>query len=298
MLQKTQYAIYVHAWDQTIGAKRAFLWDVPPNRDVSETKDYMDKHGIQYMIYWEDAYPTNLLACKPLSYVIYVQWCKDVIQTPLLAIVWPRYMSNYARRILDDLFALLPAYHLATISGGANGVDIYVHESSLSHNIPTIAVLGGWIAYYHQTGKTHLLGDIIKAWWAIISEYALFQKPQRYTFPQRNRIIAGLSTVLFLPEAGEGSGSLLTADWGIKYKKPIYAPMGDIYALWSKGTNAYICKNSITPVCDIRAFLDSHFEKRPYDEQPERVWEAKHVANYATDLGNTLIQDSLRELGL
>jgi predicted Rossmann fold nucleotide-binding protein DprA/Smf involved in DNA uptake len=48
----------------------------------------------------------------------------------------------YAKRILDDLFSLLPAYDLATISGGAEGVDMYVHESSLSHSIPTAVVLG------------------------------------------------------------------------------------------------------------------------------------------------------------
>lgn len=195
-----------------------------------------------------------------------------------IAVVWPRKMSVYAQKILDDLFRFLRVYRdwwrdIVVISWGAEWVDEYAHLLAIEHGLSTMCVLWWGIWWYEKSSKRVLvekiLGDKNNVWWEaqmdtsknglILTEYDDEEPPTFYTYPQRNRIIAGLSQIVFLPEAWEKSWALLTVWYANKAKIPVYAPMQDIYNMQSYGSNNGIVKGKIKPVVDMQQMLVEHF---------------------------------------
>ena len=135
---------------------------------------------------------------------------------------------------MEELFRVLPQYDIVTISGLAPGVDTMCHEMSILANIPTIAVLGGGLQYFLKSGNREFIHKIVDNGGLVLSEFDLDKQPERYTFPQRNRIVAGLSECVFLPEAGEKSGSLITADFARQVHKPVYGVPSSIFSSSSR----------------------------------------------------------------
>ncbi len=266
-----------------------------PKNDHTEPQyiaDYIDKHTIECVVYteaWVDGSTTELSAepksqwyhskiasIRPKVSYLYIQWNRELLHKPIIAIVWPRRMSDYAKRILDKLFLTLAKYDIVTISWGADGVDTIVHTLSMKYNIPTIMVLWGGLWYYHTSTKWNLLENIVTAWWLVISEYKLFASPMPYMFPHRNRLVAWLSNIVFLPEAALKSGSLITANFAYKMNIPVYAPMQNIFFSSSYGSNEAIIKGIIKPVARLEEFIERHFEqykKDYYRDEKNDLWE-------------------------
>lgn len=177
-----------------------------------------------------------------------------------IAIVWPRKMSNYAKKVLDALFLSLARYHsVCVISWGAEGVDEYAHRMAISCGMKTIMVLWWGITYYEQSSKRQLVKQVVESWWLLLSEYEHDFQPTHYSFPQRNRIIAELSHLVFLPEAGEKSGSLLTVWYANKAWIPVCAPMQDVFNVQSAGSNLGIVDGNILPVINFDEMLAKYF---------------------------------------
>lgn len=170
--------------------------------------------------------------------------------------------SSYATDVLTRLFALAPGYRFATISWLAPGVDQLCHRLSLQKWIPTIAVLGWWLKWFLSWSDRELIQQIVASGGLVISEFKLDQQPQHYTFPQRNRIIAWLADVIFLPEAGAKSGSLITANFALDMKKPLYGAPNNIFSITSAGVNQLIASWAAHAVTDIQQFLDSCFVRQ------------------------------------
>ncbi|MCX6822803.1 MAG: DNA-processing protein DprA [candidate division SR1 bacterium] len=150
-----------------------------------------EKESIKRTIEGEDDFHYKLLLIKSKPHIIYYMGNIDILNYSILGIVGPRMHSSYATEILTKLFALAPSYHFATISGLAPGVDQLCHRLSLQKGIPTIAVLGGGFRHFLSGRDRELIQEIVTNGGLVISEFRLFQEPQTYTFPQRNRIIAG-----------------------------------------------------------------------------------------------------------
>ena len=93
----------------------------------------------------------------------------------------------------------------------------------------------------------------------MLSEFKLDKEPEKYTFPQRNRIVAGLSEMVFLPEAGEKSGSLITVDFARQMHKPVYGAPSSIFSLSSKGLLHYMQLGLVQPVVKFEEMLDKYF---------------------------------------
>lgn len=104
----------------------------------------------------------------------------------------------------------------------------------------------------------------------ILSEFKIGFRPTDYSFPQRNRIIAGLCDCLFLPEASEKSGSLITVDFAIQMNKKVYASPYDIYTQSSKGVNKYISESKIQAIYDFQSFLKLHFSNNNIETKQEK----------------------------
>jgi DNA processing protein len=174
-----------------------------------------------------------------------------------LAIVGSRRVTSYGERVLDMLIPNLVAEGVTIISGFMYGVDTLAHQKTLECGGKTIAVLGGGLNVLYPPENERMYMNIInvskvsevskvskekkESKGLVISEYAPDQQPQLWTFPQRNRIVAALSTLgVLVIEASEKSGSLVTAKIAKKLNRPLFAIPGPITSSVSRGTNQLI----------------------------------------------------------
>lgn len=172
-----------------------------------------------------------------------------------LAIVGSRRMTRYAEAVIDKIMPDLVANNITIISGFMYGVDTYAHRTCLELGGKTIAILGGGLNYLCPPENEKLYGEILEKDGLIISEFPDDFKPTLWSFPQRNKTVAKLSTEgILVVEAGIKSGSLVTANLGFKMGKKIFAVPGPITSSVSAGTNLLIKTNMakmFTGVSDI-----------------------------------------------
>lgn len=236
---------------------------------IKALQKFIHKHDIKYCVFNKSSYHYKFLKIQSKPQIIYYIWNLDLLNQDILWIVWPRMITLYGKQVVSDLLNYAKNYDLVTVSGLADGVDSLCHLQSIENNIPTIAILGGGISYYLRNHKT-LIDKIIWAGGLILSEFKIGFRPTNYSFPQRNRIIAGLSDCLFLPEASEKSGSLITVDFAIQMNKTIYSTPNDIYIHSSKGVNKYISEGKIQAIYDFKTFLNIHFTKKSWELTKEK----------------------------
>lgn len=167
-------------------------------------------------------------------------WTKEIFNS-CVAVVGSRKMTDYGRQVLEKLIPRLVFAKKTIVSGFMYGVDQYAHQLALDSGGKTIAVLG-WGIQESLTGYDKKLADqIIKSKSLLLSEWEN-QQGALWTFPRRNRIVAALSSEIYIIEAGAKSGSLITADLGKKLRRKIYAVPGPITSHTSRGTNELIAK--------------------------------------------------------
>ncbi len=163
---------------------------------------------------------------------------------PLLAIVGSRNATIYGRNMAHKFAAELAKQGVQIVSGLAAGVDTASHMGALDVHGYTLGVLGGGIDTIYPIENFNLYQRIYETG-GILSEYNIGLTPQKGMFPMRNRIISGISDGVFVTEAGERSGSLITADQGLEQGKDIFALPGRITDSLSKGCNYLISQGAI-----------------------------------------------------
>jgi len=170
------------------------------------------------------------------------QWQTSIFKK-VLAVVGSRSMTYYGQQIVDELVPDLVSQGVTIVSGFMYGVDTAACKKCLEFGGRTIAVLGSGLDVIYPSENKKLYQQIIENQGLIISEYPAGTKPQLWTFPQRNRIIAGLANLgVLIIEAGKKSGSLVTAKLALKQKRPLFAVCGPITSSVSAGTNWLIKK--------------------------------------------------------
>jgi len=190
--------------------------------------------------------------------IIYYKWNIQILDKDILWIVWPRMVSDYWKDVIQELFSKITNFNLVTISWLAEWVDDLAHNLSIQNWIATIAVLWWWILHYFKN-KSKIINNILGNNWLVISEYPIYLTPQNYTFPQRNRIIAGLSKAIFIPEAWKKSWSLITANFANQMNKPVYWTPNNIFSPNSFWIHEEIAKNKIKLCTNAKNFLYTNF---------------------------------------
>ena len=158
------------------------------------------------------------------------------------AVVGTRRNSSYGKQAALEIAGELAETGLTIVSGLAPGIDTFSHQACVEREKRTIAVLGTGLdekSIYPQT-NLELSRKIIETKGCLISEYPPGTSGNRFTFPQRNRIISGVSLGVLVIEAKEKSGSLITANYGFRQKRKVFAIPGPIFSSNSKGTHKLI----------------------------------------------------------
>lgn len=215
-------------------------------------------------ITWENL-PYRLKEIPDPPNSLYVRGAEIEEERPTLAVVGSRKMSEYGRRACEKLVAGLADYDIQIVSGLAYGIDSVALRSALKAGIRTIAVPGSGINDRVLYPRAHLslAHEILTTSGTLISEFEPSQRADKWTFPQRNRIMAGLSDATLLVEAAERSGSLITARLSLEYNREVLVVPGEIFSKTSRGTNDLL-RDGATPILessDIAHALDLPLRK-------------------------------------
>ena len=215
-----------------------------------------DLCGIRYISCDMQEFPDKLRGLSEPVEGIYVKGNADLLYKKSIAIVGSRRCSEYGKRVAMKIGGAAAANGLCVISGMAIGIDNFAHRGALSEGGKTLAVLGTGpdICYPPQHRKLY---EEICDKGLIVSEYPPGTEAMPFRFPQRNRIIAGLSEAVVVVEARAGSRSLITAEYADNQSKPVFAVPGNITSQYSLGTNRLITEGAqaVAVVDDIFNYL-------------------------------------------
>ena len=195
----------------------------------------------QYISSEDDLFPARLRLVKPTIKGLWSrgEWDPSLF-VKTVAIVGSRKMSRYGVQVVQEIVPKFVEAGYTTISGFMYGIDTEVHQLTLDAGGRTVAVLGYGIERDFDIEQRRMYQKIRESKGLIISEYAGTARGQTWTFPQRNRIVVGLSDMIVVVEAGLKSGSLNSASWARRQGKPVFAVPGSIFSNTSEGSNVLI----------------------------------------------------------
>ncbi len=190
-------------------------------------------------------YPKQLKEIKNAPKILYF---KGKLQPNELcfALVGTRRYSSYGKQVALEIADNLTEAGLTIVSGLAPGIDTFAHTAVVEQEKRTIAVLGTGLdeKSIYPSENIKLARKIVEFGGCLISEYPPETRGTRFTFPERNRIISGLSRGTLVIEAKQKSGALITANYAFSQKRKVFAIPGSIYSLNSKGSHILIKKGA------------------------------------------------------
>ncbi|MDD5295073.1 MAG: DNA-processing protein DprA, partial [Patescibacteria group bacterium] len=212
--------------------------EIDPDRLIAK----IIKEDIKIMAITDKSYPALLNEIYNPPPLIYYKGELDLKNDFTLAVVGTRKFTAYGEQITDYLVKDLAANGLTIASGLALGIDSLAHLATLATGGKTIAVLGSGLdrENIYPSQNRYLADKIIASGGAIMSELPLGTPPLRHNFPQRNRLISGLSLGTLVIEAGEKSGALITAAYALEQNREVFAVPGHIHSPVSAGPNKLI----------------------------------------------------------
>jgi DNA processing protein len=217
--------------------------------EIANVKRDLERHEIKSIAYYEDQYPKKLKNYEDAPYVLFYKGnILPLNEGYNISIVGSRKYSNYGKDVTKIICSDLCANNINIISGMAKGIDTFAHESCLDNESYTCAVLGSGLDIVYPKENFKVFNEIVKNG-SVISEFLPGTQPYAHNFPLRNRIISALSDIIIVIEAGEKSGSLITANLALEQGKDVMAVPGSIFSAESKGTNKLIKDGAFPLTC-------------------------------------------------
>jgi len=188
----------------------------------------------------------------------------------LLTIVGSRKYTSYGKQCIDHLVGGLQGHRVGIVSGLALGVDSLAHEAALENGLYTLAIPGSGLddSVIYPAKHKPLAKKILAAGGGLLSEYDNDQRAADWTFPQRNRLVAGISHATLLIEAAEKSGTLITARLATDYNRELLVVPGSIFSSQHDGIHQFL-KLGATPVTCAADILEVLNIDTASDRQPD-----------------------------
>ncbi len=202
-------------------------------------RQWLQQDGNHLLTISDPDYPVLLKQISSPPPLLFVSGQLAAINIPQIAIVGSRNCSVYGREVAGMLARQLSEAGLSVCSGLATGIDTAAHQATVSAGNTTVAILGhGMDLVYPHRNQPLAAGIRIKG--ALVSEFPKYAAPMREFFPQRNRIISGMSLGVIVVEAALRSGSLITARLAMEQNRDVFAVPGSIRNSQSRGCHKLI----------------------------------------------------------
>lgn len=213
-----------------------------PSIDIDERWNTLKSSAIQLITVEDITYPSLLKEIHNPPFILYTRGNFDYNSKPLITIVGSRHASPYGERVAQVFAQELTAAGIAVASGLAFGIDKAAHKGTLEAHGTTVAVLGNSLDDASIAPHSHLplAHAIINQGGALLSEYPPVTNATPFTFPARNRILAGISAGTIVIEAARKSGSLITARYALESNREVFAVPGSIFSDASQGPHDLI----------------------------------------------------------
>lgn len=228
--------------EKGVDQKTANLF-IQKRKEISLEKEFenFSKRPYYFITKKDSLYPSRLKEIKTAPYVLFCYGDIQLLAKKQLAVVGTRMPTSYGKTATEKICQGIINAGLLITSGMANGIDTIAHNVAMEMGSPTIAVLGeGFEQARKNFNFKKTMDDIVRSGGLIVSEYHPWARATKFTFPARNRIISGLSLGVLVIEAGEKSGSLITANCALEQNREVFAVPGSIFSSQSIGTNLLI----------------------------------------------------------
>jgi len=230
---------------------------------LDEVMQRTQQQGVSIIDYDMDTYPEQLRQIHDPPLLFYAKGMLELLRFPKLSVVGPRKASAYAIDVTRSFCEVL-SHYFCIVSGLAEGIDTQAHRIALDQGGTTIAVLGNGLDHCYPASNRELMSRISSDG-LLLSEFPLGVSGKPSHFPQRNRIVSGLSTGVLLSEAGLKSGSLITARLAMEQGRQVFAVPGSIFSENSKGVHMLI-NDGATLVMEAQQILDELSLSQPIFE--------------------------------
>jgi DNA processing protein len=269
------------------------LWDMPPNEiyklnDINSSvlekiisyrdENYLNRlyetiysNNINVITIFDEDYPEDLKYIHDKPLVLYIKGNITKEDNVALAVVGSRKHTSYGKWATEYFVRELVKLDVTIVSGLALGIDSIAHKTALEYGGRTIAVLGNGLDVIYPKKNRELYNRIPENG-ALMTEFTFGVQPLSHNFPNRNRIISGISLGVIVIEAKEKSGSLITAEHALEQGKEVFALPGNINSIFSKGTNKLI-KEGAKLVMDIDDIIEEIYllKNRQYKSKEKEI---------------------------
>jgi DNA processing protein len=228
----------------------------PDENAIDKAMAWLD-HDTHHLVGWgEESYPEMFAQIPGPPLMLYVNGDIDALHLPSLAIIGSRNPTRGGVRNAHDFAKHLASHGFSIVSGLAQGIDAAAHQGALDAGGTTVAFVGNGIDRVYPAGNRKLAHAIVESG-ALVSEYPLGAAPERWHFPERNRLISGLSLGTLVVEAARRSGSLITARLAAEQGREVFALPGSIHNPLARGCHELIRQGAklVETAADILAEL-------------------------------------------
>ncbi len=223
----------------------------------------------------DKVYPAMLKEIHAPPQKLFYKGDLTILDRTCIAVVGTRRCTQYGKMMTEKIIEELSHYEVTIVSGLAKGIDTIAHKAAIKNNLKTVAVLPSGIIDIYPPENKNLAKEISEKG-LLISEYEENSRPSKYTFPQRNRIISGLSIATLVVEAPEKSGALITARLALEQNREIFVVPQDVDRFQGIGALKLLQKCGAYPVSSGQEIIEQ------LSLQPKLKLEVKNPAQSKT----------------
>lgn len=272
---------------------------------IKKEYEYMQNQSIEFVCLESEEYPSRLRYINEPPKILFYKGRLPREEQKSVAVIGARNCSNYGKWVAGEIGKLLKGFEACLISGMARGIDGYGQQGILEVGGESYGVLGCGVDICYPRENKWLYDKLIKQG-GVISEFKPGMPAKAINFPQRNRIISGLSDLIIVVEAKKRSGTSITVGYGLEQGKEIMAVPGRINDTLSEGCNQLIFQGAYPIVsledlrCNLEGFLGKNIKNNKKIEntlarEEKLVYDCldftpKNVAMVASELGEENIQ--------
>lgn len=245
---------------------------------IQKEMDFIRKNGIEVFYFFDKKYPKKLKEIPDAPILMFGKGNFDLNHPKQIAIVGTRDHSDYGRQVTEQIIDELADYGVQIVSGMAYGIDIIAHRKCLEKQICNIGVLAHGLDMIYPSAHKNTAKAMVENG-GLLTEYKSGTQPDRFNFPMRNRIVAGLADMTLVLESKKKGGAMITAKLAASYFREVGAVPGKITDERSAGCN-YLIKSNIAHVIESAADIANILN---WDQVEKQAAQAKLFLDLNTD---------------